>query len=347
MPAAVVPQGKPIRLVVWSLDGAPWAEPQNDEVSLQPLARKLVATLDERGILQSAVGRNDRHRAQAQLRHFGLAEYFLCSQLGASDKSLALREIATELDVGFDSVLLIDAEASGAQRTLHACPQLRTLEPAALPHLANDPLMGLSLVGIEPRPRRLIYLEEHARRESERHFLGSKAEFHASLDMQLTVKRAAHRDLRRLQELANRTNQLAVTYSEEELAYLLSSPDHACWLVSLEDRFGDCGAVGLVLLAISADRWTLMLFLFSCRVRSRDIDTIVLNALLRRARAAGVRLRAYFRVTSRNESLWLAYQRGGFRQIDSEGDLLVLEHTLADIPSRPPCVRLCGEWTDA
>jgi FkbH-like protein len=199
---------------------------------------------------------------------------------------------------------------------------------------------------MEPRPRQLVYAEEQTRQQSEREFSGSREAFLATLNTVITMRLASPAHLHRVTELVTRTNQLGIKYSQADLEALLASASHECWLVSLRDRFGDCGQVGFVLLAISSGCWTLELFLFSCRVLPRGVDTIVLNALLRRARAAHVRLRAHFRSTSRNESLWLAYQRAGFTPLTSNGDWHVLEHPLTSIPEHPPHARLCGAWTD-
>lgn len=303
----------PIRLVVWQLS-----------VSLRPQARALITSYDERSILQSVIDSGDAERARALLERSGLAEYFLCPRFGAGDASVAVREIADELNVAHDAVLLIHDETS----------------------LASDPLMGHSFATADSRPRRLVYQEELARRRSERDFAGSSADFLATLDMTLNVARARRADLRRVMELAARTNQLGVTYTQDEIERLLVSPRYICWLVSLRDRFGDCGQVGLVVCETSGQVWTLLLFLFSCRVTARGIDTLVLNALLRRARAAGMRVHAHFRPTSRNESLWLAYLRAGFEPVASDGELRVLEHPLTNLPAHPAPVRLRGDWTD-
>ena len=96
----------------------------------------------------------------------------------------------------------------------------------------------------------------------------------------------------------------------------------------------------------SAHIWTLLLFLFSCRVTARGIDALAVNGLLRRAREAGIRLRAHFKPTSRNESLWVGYLRAGFEPVASDGELRVLEHPLTNIPNPPAHVRFRGEWTD-
>ena len=329
----MIPPGKPIKLVVWDAHEA-----------LGSVG--LVASLDERGCLQSLLDDDEPERAQARLQRSGMADFFLCPQLGVQDKPAGLLRIADELNIGLDSVLVVDDEPHERQNMQQAHPAVRTLASEKIADLAMDPLAGPSLPGVEPRPRRLVYAEEQARRRREREFSGSREAFLASLNMVITVRLASPADLRRVTELVTRTNQLGVTYSHAQLEALLCSRDHECWLVSLRDRFGDCGQVGFVQFAISAECWTLELFLFSCRVLPRGVDTIVLNALLRRARAAHVRLHAHFRSTSRNESLWLAYQRAGFAPLASNGDWHVLEHPLTPIPAHPPHVRLCGAWTD-
>jgi len=319
----VVPPGKPIKLVVWDLEDALWGE---------PLVRTLISTCDERGILQSLVGRGDPEHLLAKLRRHGLAEFFLQPHPGGPPIPEQDRQIAQILNIRLDSVLLISGETLGPA---NPHPQIRALEPGALASLADDPLMGKRLAALEVRPRRLVYLEEQIRKQSERDFQGSRQEFLDSLEMRLVVEPARLADLHRVEELFNRPNQLCMTYSEQELRHLLSSPRHACWLVSLRDRCGDCGQVGTVLLERSADCWTLQLLLFSCRATPRCVDAIVLNALLRKAQQAGVSLRALFRRSSRNEALLSAYQRAGFAESDRLGDLIVLTHQLARIGPDP------------
>jgi len=154
-------------------------------------------------------------------------------------------------------------------------------------------------------------------------------------------------DLHRMRELVTRTNQLCAVYSDDELEQLRCSPRHACLLVSLRDRFGDCGKVGLALMELAADRWTLKLLLFSCRVASRGVSELVLGALLRLARAARVRFLAELVPTSKNQPMLLAYRVAGFEPIETRGDIVVLEHPLDPGPAPPGDVRLELELADA
>jgi len=338
---AVVPHGKPIKLVVWDLDDTLWSTGAHhgDPPTLHPIARELIATLDERGILQSVVSSDSAH-THDWLRRLGVADYFLYPQIGVAAKPAAVKQIASALNIGLDAALLIDDDPHQRAEVARAHPIVRAVARPALARLAADPLMGHSLVGIEPRPRRLLYLEDQARIDCERSFPGSTADFNAFLAMRIAVAPAGSADVRRLKELVTRTNQLGATYSDDELAQLCGSPRHACLLVSLQDRFGDCGVIGLALLEVSAERWTLQLLVFSCRVASRGVSTIILHAILARARAAGVRCLAELKPTAKNQAMLVAYHQAGFAQIDTRGDVLILAHPLDGIPPLPAGVRL-------
>jgi FkbH-like protein len=331
----VVPPGKPIKLVVWDLDDTLWSDGHRD--GGEHAVRELIATLDERGILQSAISSDATPDSVSRL---GVAEYFLSPQIATAAKPHAVMQIASALNIGLDGVLLINDDPRERADVARAHPAVRAIAPAAIDQLPRDPLMGRSLVGIEPRPRRLIYLEDQARSQYERSFTGSAAELAASLATRLALVPATLAELHRVKELVNRTNQLGASYRDDELAQLIGSPDHACWLVSLADRFGDCGQVGLVLVGLAPACWTLKLLVFSCRVASRGVSTMILHALLARARDAGVRCLAEIKPTARNQAMLIAYLQAGFEEIDPRDDLTVLSHALVDIPPLPATLRL-------
>jgi FkbH-like protein len=342
MSEPVVPPGKPIKLVIWDLDDARWtgaaAEPP----------RAAIAALDERGILQSVIGRTPAPPGapgwMARLEQLGVADYLLCPrpELGdAGDAAAAVRDIVHALNLHLDATLVVGDRAAGA--LCEAVPELRTIAPADVDRLVADPLIGPSLAGIEPRPRRLIYREEQARTAAQRAFRGSLQEFAATLAMRITLAPAAAADLPRLRELVNRSNQLGVTCSDSELEELCSAPERACLLVALEDRFGDCGKVGLAVVELGCAEWTLRLLQFSCRVLPRGVDAIVLGWILRQASAAGVALVTEVVPTSKNHAAIEAYQRAGFTEIERRGERRVLAHDLAGLPPAPSWVTVTYE----
>ncbi len=82
------------------------------------------------------------------------------------------------------------------------------------------------------------------------------------------------------------------------------------------------------------------MLLMSCRVMARGVGSILLNYLLHQAKAAGVRLCAEFRATSRNRQMLITYKFAGFTECDRRGDVLILEHPLEAIQPYPDYVDL-------
>jgi methoxymalonate biosynthesis protein len=158
--------------------------------------------------------------------------------------------------------------------------------------------------------------QANLRREAEQaSFEGPSEEFLRSLDLAMQIKRASAEDLSRVEELTLRTSQMNATgvhYSDADLRELLDDPRHEVLTVTMGDRFGPHGAVGVLLLETGADRWHLKLLATSCRVVSFGAGAVVLNWVIGEAATVGIHLVADFRPTPRNRIMEIAYRFAGF-----------------------------------
>ena len=149
-------------------------------------------------------------------------------------------------------------------------------------------------------------------------FNGPDEDFLRSLDLVMEIKRADEDDLSRVEELTLRTSQMNATgvhYSDAELRGLLADPDHEVLTITLTDRFGPHGAVGVLLLGRGhPEVWHLKLLATSCRVVTFGAGTVLLNWLVDQAAQAGAHLAADFRPTDRNRMMEIAYRFAGFTQ---------------------------------
>ena len=154
------------------------------------------------------------------------------------------------------------------------------------------------------------------RRDAEREaFAGPDEDFLRSLELVMAIKRADEQDLSRVEELTLRTSQMNATgvhYSDATLRGLLADPDHEVLTVTLTDRFGPHGAVGVMLLECHPEAWHLKLLATSCRVVSFGAGAVILNWLIDQADRAGAHLAADFRPTDRNRMMDIAYRFAGF-----------------------------------
>jgi FkbH-like protein len=147
----------------------------------------------------------------------------------------------------------------------------------------------------------------------------------------------------RAEELTVRTHQLnttGYTYSYEELDELRHSPNHLLLIAGLDDQFGSYGKIGLALVELGPQAWTIKLLLMSCRVISRGVGAVVLTQIMKLAKSAGVRLRAEFISNDRNRMMYVTYKFAGFREMESGGKAVVLENDLSRVQEFPAYIHV-------
>ena len=150
-------------------------------------------------------------------------------------------------------------------------------------------------------------------------------------------------DLARAEELTVRTHQLnttGYTYSYDELDELRHSPNHLLLIAGLDDIFGSYGKIGLCVVELGLQAWTIKLLLMSCRVISRGVGAVLLTQIMKLAKKAGVRLRAEFVSNDRNRMMYITYKFAGFREIANDGKAAVLENDLARTQEFPAYIRV-------
>jgi FkbH-like protein len=339
-PRTAQPDVRMIKCVVWDLDNTLWHGNllEGDDVELRPGVMSLIRELDRRGILHSIASRNDRVIAIEKLHSFDAVDYFLHPQIGWGSKVTAVESIAKHLDIGLDSLALVDDDEVERAEVGFAHPEVRCYDPADLDRLLLLPSFTPGEITSEAANRRRFYLAQMRRTEAESNFAGPKTEFLASLNMHLTVRPAHLHDLPRVQELTRRTNQLnstGYTYSKDQLEVYQASDRWGLFVASLDDRFGSYGMVGVALVELKEDAWDVKLLLTSCRVMSRGVGGVVLALLANRARARSVRLRAEFVPTPLNRLMHVALSFAGFRETGRKGDLRILECELSGARALP------------
>lgn len=306
-----------VKCLVWDLDQTLWRGVllEDDEVTLPEAIRAVIVELDDRGVLQSVASRNDHDHAWARLEKLGIAEYFVAPKIGWGRKSDAVREIAEELKFAHHTIAFIDDQLVERAEVAHHLPDVRcyAAEQAAL--LTALPEFTPAVVTSDARNRRKMY-QAGARREAERaDFTGPDEEFLRTLNLELRISRAAGDDIARLEELTLRTSQMNATgvhYSAADLRALAGDPRHEVLVVSMTDRFGPHGTVGVLLLEKHTSVWHLKLLATSCRVVSFGAGSVLLRWLTDQAAQAGVHLVADFRRTDRNRMMEIAYRFAGF-----------------------------------
>ncbi|MCG5052752.1 MAG: HAD-IIIC family phosphatase [Myxococcales bacterium] len=327
-----------LKCVVWDLDDTIWEgtllEGGGDALRLG--VAELIKGLDARGVLQSIASRNDSS-AMERLRSFGLDRYFLYPRFSWGRKSESLKEIASALNIGVDSLAFVDDQPFERDEVSACLPGVLTVDAGDLSRLLRDPRLPTGGT-TEARQRRQLYQAEINRRVGEETFQGGREAFLRELGMVVTIRPANDDDLARAEELTSRTSQMNTTgrvYTARELHDMSRSSAHLVWVAELDDRYGGSGVVGLAVVTLERGLWVLELLITSCRVVSRGVGGVMLSCLLERAKAAGVRLQALFIPNEKNRISYVTYKFAGFLEAQTRSDVRVLEHPLVEIRPVP------------
>jgi len=219
-------------------------------------------------------------------------EHFAAWRVNWRPKSESLKSLAQELNLGLDSFILIDDNPLECAEVEANCPEVLTLQlpedPALIPQFldhcwAFDQLKTTA----EDKDRASMYLQNQLREQS----LGqamSFTDFISGLQLEIQITPALKTQWARLAQLTQRTNQFNVSgrrRSENELALL--SGQYEILTVTVRDRFGDYGLVGVIIFEVREQVLWVDTFLLSCRALGKGVEHRMLARLGEVARERG------------------------------------------------------------
>jgi FkbH-like protein len=279
------------KCVVWDLDHTLWhgvlIEDGRERLRLKPRIPEILQTLDEHGVLISALSKNDPRDALAALREFGIGDFFLFPQISWNPKSIGIQQIAASLNIGLDSLLFVDDSPFERDEVQSVCPDVMVLDAAEYLNILSRPECQAPVTE-ESRKRRLLYRQQEGRDTAQKTFAGDYSDFLRDCHLRLTIRPFAKANMDRVHELTQRTNQMnfsGMRYSREQLLALLDDREVDTYVLDCEDRFGSYGTIGFSTVQTHEPRMTDLMF--SCRIQSKRVEHAFITYILRRYRSAG------------------------------------------------------------
>ncbi|MGC0421411.1 HAD-IIIC family phosphatase [Embleya sp. AB8] len=310
-----------VKCLIWDLDNTLWHGTlvEDGHVEVDDVIRKVIVELDARGVLQAVSSRNDHDEAWVRLEELGLAEYFVLPQINWGPKSESVRRIAERLNFALTTIAFIDDLPTERAEVAYHLPDVRCYPAEQAGALLGLPEFSPPVVTVDARRRRQMYRAGFERDQEREQYQGADEEFLRSLDLEMRIGRARDEEITRVEELTLRTSQMNATgvhYSDAALRALLDDERHDVLVVSMSDRFGPHGAVGVMLIEKTPQVWRIKLLATSCRVVSFGAGAVLLRWLTDAAARAGAHLVADFRRTERNRMMEVAYRFAGFTTTD-------------------------------
>jgi FkbH-like protein len=308
--------------------------------------------LYRRGIILAVCSKNNVTDALEFMKEYPYMilrpEYFTAIKINWNNKDINIREIAQELNIGLDSLVFLDD--SQFERELVATQ----LPEVSVPALPDDPsfyteflselnYFDFHTLSEEDLKRNKSYKDNLLRKKTEISYSNIE-DYYRSLEMQVIIKSIDEFSLPRIVQLINKTNQFNLTsrrYTEAEIRNFAKDVRYRIMHISLDDRFGENGIIGVVITIQKDTTVFIDTFLLSCRVIGRTVETAILSHLARKAKVMNNSfLVGEYNATAKNESCKEFYRMHKF--IEKENNLWEFNLKEYEI-NCPDWIKLIGE----
>ena len=289
----------------------------------------------ELGILLTVNSKNEEENAIAGFERPDTVlrkDDFISFKANWNPKSTNLSETASELNILPESFVFVDdnpAERLIIEDQLNgvAVPQIEGVEHY-IQTIDKSGFFEVTALSEDDLKRNEMY-QENAKRQSLQASFENYEEYLKSLEMKGEIKSFAPMYMSRIAQLTNKSNQFNLTtkrYSQSEIEEAAADPGRITLYGKLGDKFGDNGVVSIVIGRIDGkekDELHMELWLMSCRVLKRDMEFAMMDELVEKARAAGIKkIVGYYYPTAKNAMVKDFYGLQGFRKVseDAEGN---------------------------
>ncbi len=255
--------------------------------------------------------------------------HIAAAQINWRDKATNLAQIALDLNIGLDSMVFADDSEFEVNLIRQELPQVEVI------HLPEDGSVDyrniLSTCGLfdtltfskEDRMRGAMYKAQIDRRQLKAEASDLET-YYRSLDMTVCVGLADEFAVPRIAQLTQRSNQFNLTtrrHTEKDIACTANASDSDVLHISLSDKFGDSGIVGICILKYAGEEATIDTFVLSCRALGRGVEDVLLAQALGHSKKRGCsRVVGNYYRSARNKQVESFYSDHGFAETSASPD---------------------------
>jgi len=274
-------------------------------------------------------------------------EHFSVMKINWVDKATNIKEIASELNIGLNSLVFFDDNPSERELVKTEVPEVLVVdmpEDSSLYKETLDNTFAFDLLKIteEDKKRNLMYIEQKKRKQLESSS-NSMEDFLKKLEIKVTIKEGDEFTLSRATQMINKTNQFNLTtkrYDESQMQQFHSNKLNKIYTVKVIDKFGDHGITALAIINKNNEKWRIDSFLLSCRVIGKSIEKALLQRIIEDAKKAGaITLEGEFIKTKKNQPSSNFYKENNFSLIDGSNE----EHSFWNLELKKE-INIWPEW---
>ena len=281
--------------------------------------------LAQNGVILAVCSKNNESDVEEAWQHNPFMtlkrEHFSALRINWQDKATNIREIASELNIGLDSMVFVDDNPTERELIKQVLPQVEVPDFPAKPYELMpffkqlvEKYFRIYAVTSEDRAKTEQYRANAMRQAEQSHFADLESYLY-SLDMQLDIIPADEHNLPRIAQMTQKTNQFNLTtrrYTEADVQQCLDQ-GWRVFCMSVRDRFGDSGITATIFLEPTDDTTVnIDTLLLSCRILGKGIEEAFIKTVFNLLRLDGYRrITADYLPTAKNGQTADFYDRMG------------------------------------
>ena len=213
---------------------------------------------------------------------------FTILKINWNSKVNNLQEISNQLNLPLDSFILIDDSDFEINYINKFLPQVLTMKvpknihqyPQDFKNLFN--FFNINSLTKEDTLRQKYYSQDISRKEIKSNF-NNINDYLQSLKIELSIKIDDEKNIKRIHQLINKTNQFNFTtirYNINEVSNFRNLDQYSVISLSVKDIFGDSGLTGVIIIKYIEKIAFIDTFLLSCRIIGRKIEYTLIDYIM-------------------------------------------------------------------
>jgi len=287
------------------------------------------------GVLLTVNSKNDEDNALAGLNRPDSVlqkDDFVRIKANWNPKSVNLAQTAEEITLLPESFVFVDDNPAERAIIIDQIPGVAVPEMDGVEHyiqtIDKSGFFEVTTLSSDDLNRTEMYQENEKRSKLLSSFANYE-DYLKSLEMKGEIQEFIPAYMSRIAQLTNKSNQFNLTtkrYSQSDIEEIANDKDRITLYGKLGDKFGDNGVVSIVIGRIDGenrDELHMELWLMSCRVLKRDMEFAMMDELVEKALAIGIKkIIGYYYPTAKNAMVKDFYALQGFDKVseDDEGN---------------------------
>jgi len=313
-----------MKLVIWDLDETLWEGTiyYGETIKLKNEAEevlKQISKLD--GVKQYVCTHNKMENTMCILKNTNLLKYFdgIKASTGI-EKDVMVLEILEETGCSPEETIFIDDTS------------FNTALVKAVTRCNVDYFTDLfEIFKYLDTDRLKLMNEQRDRFNAEQKWSGTHKDFLMSVKSELEIKNAIPADIKRISDLANRTNELNAArnrYTEKEIETFIKG-NYTVLVGRLKDKFGDYGLIAETIVETVNDKMIILDFTVSCRTMGRGVGSQLMEFLIAHAMLNNMKkIQGIINTTTDNFRMPKLYKKFGFKEVKKIRDTIYFEREL-------------------